>query len=65
MSSFPSRVAERAQDIRPARIVLTVLAAPFWLLGLIVGVLWLAVSWCLAAAVIGFGDAGKAHRGTD
>lgn len=60
----PTEIAARAAQIKPARLVLSVLAFPFWLLGLLVGVLWLAVSWCIAAAIVGFSDV-KERRGAE
>lgn len=64
-TTFAARVADRAQEIRFTRALLSILAAPFWVLGAIVGVIWVAVAWCAAAVVIGFADAGRVRRGTD
>jgi hypothetical protein len=55
-TAYVERVASRASEIRPARVLLTILACPFWLLGALVAVIWVAVSWMLAAAQVGFGD---------
>lgn len=56
MVTFPTRVAARAADIQPVRVLLSVLAAPFYLLGLFVGVLIVAFAWCWAAVAVGIGD---------
>ncbi len=50
------KVAERAATLRPARVALSVLAAPFYVLGLILGVLWLAAAWAYAAVLVGIDD---------
>lgn len=51
-----STIAERAAGYRPVKAVLTVLAVPFWLAGLLAALVWLAVTWCVAASVQGFDD---------
>jgi hypothetical protein len=51
------RVAEKAATLRPLRVLLSVLAAPFYGFGWLVGVLWVAVAWAVAAVVIGVNDA--------
>lgn len=61
--TFPARVGAKAQEIKPARALLTVAAAPFYLLGLLVGVLWVVAAWAYAAVLIGVGDARKPDRG--
>lgn len=55
--SYPDTVAARAAELRPARLLLSVLAAPFWLLGMVAGVVWLVVAWAVAAVQVGFADA--------
>lgn len=55
--TFPDRVATKAGQVNVLRLLLSVLALIPWLLGVLVGVLFLAVAWMWAAAVIGFGDA--------
>lgn len=54
--TFPTRVAVRASEIRLSRILLTILAVPFYVLGFVVGVLWVAVGWCIAAGAVAFSD---------
>ena len=66
-SDFASRVAERASQIRFAQVLLTILASPFWLIGAVAGLVWVCVTWCAAAVVIGFSDAHerKVDRGAE
>lgn len=54
--SYVQRVADRASEFDPARAVLTVLAAPFYLVGLLVGIVWVALAWIWAAVLTGAGD---------
>lgn len=49
-------IAARAADYRPARALLTVVAAPFWLLGALAALVWVALTWCYAAGVTGWSD---------
>lgn len=55
--AFADRVAVQALTIRPVAILLWVVAAPFWLIGFMVGVLWWLVRWVLAAVLVGWADA--------
>lgn len=48
------RIAKRAAEVRPARVALTVIASPLYLLGFIVGVLFVSFTWLLAGAAVGF-----------
>jgi hypothetical protein len=59
--TFPDRVAAKAVTVRPAKVLLSLLFLPFWVLGLAVGVLFVAVAWIWAACVVGFND-GRAVR---
>ena len=54
--SFPDRVASRAQTISPIKVILTLLALPFYLLGLVAGLVLVTVSWAWAAATVGVED---------
>jgi len=54
---FTTRVAVKASEVRPVRALLTVLAFPFYALGFLLGVLWLALTWLFAAAAVGVSDA--------
>lgn len=56
MPSFPERVAVKAADVRLLRLVLSLLALPFYVLGAVAGFVWLAARWIYAAVVVGFAD---------
>lgn len=56
-STFTDRVAERAESIKILRLVLSLLAVPFYVVGFGVALVWLAVRWCYAAVCIGWTDA--------
>lgn len=65
MASFPKRVATKASDIAVAKVLLTILALPFYVLGFVAGVVWVAVRWIFAAIVVGFGDVHARQAVTD
>lgn len=56
-TSFSARVAVQAAELRPLRIVLTVLAVPFYVLGVLLGLLFVAVLWAIGAVRVGLDDA--------
>lgn len=56
-TSFSARVAVQAAELRPLRIVLTVLAVPFYVLGVLLGLLFVAVLWAVGAVRVGLDDA--------
>lgn len=56
MTSYPTRVAAKANELRPARILLSVLSFPFYVLGLLVGLLIVLVGWIVAAVAVGVAD---------
>lgn len=60
--NMTARVAARAVEIQPARVALTILAAPFYALGFLVGLLWVAIAWSCAAVALGVADV-RASRG--
>lgn len=61
--SLPDRVAaRRAHDADIVRVLLTVIAAPFFALGWLVGGVASAVLWCCAAVAEGF-DSGRGRHG--
>jgi hypothetical protein len=62
--TYPDRVASRASELQLAKIVLGVIAAPFWLIGFVAGLLWLVLLWIIAAVQVGFTDSVR-RRGTD
>lgn len=57
MAGFVERVANDAADVRVVRVLLTVLAAPLYVLGFIIGLLVVAVRWSVAAVRVGMSDA--------
>lgn len=64
VTTFPERVAARAVEINVARVALSVLAFPFYLLGVLLGLLLVCGSWVLSAAQLGVEDArSRVRRG--
>lgn len=57
MPDFADRVADHAREIRFVRVLLTIIAAPFFAIGWLVGMIWVAFTWVLAAAAVGFEQA--------
>lgn len=62
MAAFVDRVAEQALTLRPLKILLTILAVPFYVLGWLVGLLWVAVLFAVGAIKVGFADASARTR---
>ncbi|MEK9723680.1 MAG: hypothetical protein VW405_09390 [Rhodospirillaceae bacterium] len=61
--TLPERVAaRRAVQVNLVQVVLSVLAAPFFAVGWLVGGLVAAVLWVCAAVAVGF-DAGRGRPG--
>lgn len=61
--TLPERVAaRRAVQVNLIQVVLSVLAAPFFALGWLVGGAVAAVLWVCAAVAVGF-DAGRGRHG--
>lgn len=61
--TLPERVAaRRAVQVNPVQVLLSVLAAPFFALGWIVGGFVSAVLWVCAAVALGF-DTGRGRPG--
>lgn len=60
--TFPDRVAERAQTVNVVKLLLSVLAFPFYVLGAVAGLVFVVVSWSYSAMVVGFGDV-RSRRG--
>ena len=54
---YPDRVARAAAELRPVRVLLTVVASPFYAAGFVAALVWLALVWFLAAAQVGWVDA--------
>jgi hypothetical protein len=65
MSNPVDRVAAAAQNVRLLKIVLSVAAFPFWLLGLAAGVVVTGVVWCIAAVQVGYSDVRKTDGSAD
>lgn len=56
-AGFVERVAAQAVAVRPMRLLLTLLALPFYVLGWVVGLLWVAVLFAYGAVKVGIADA--------
>jgi len=50
-------IAQKAATFRPSRAILTILALPFFVIGFVAAIIWVALSWCFAAVAVGFSDA--------
>ena len=59
MSNPVDRVAVAAQTVKPLRIILSVLAFPFYVLGLLAGLVVVLFMWVVAAVQVGFSDVRK------
>lgn len=57
MTNRIDRVATAAGNVRLLRILLSVVAAPFYTLGYLVGLLLVALTWVVAAVQVGIADA--------
>ena len=64
IATFPTSVAAAATEIRIARVVLSVIASPFWALGYLVAFVVCVFVWCLAAIQVGYQD-GRKRKLTD
>lgn len=56
MSSFVERAVAEATSMKLSRVLLTILAAPFYLLGLVVGVVVVVAVVAFGAVKLGFVD---------
>jgi hypothetical protein len=56
VSKFVERVASRASEVKLSRAALTLLATPFYVLGLLVGLAVVSARWIGAAVLIGVDD---------
>jgi hypothetical protein len=59
MPSTVDRVAAAAQNVKLLRLLLSVLAFPFYLLGSLVGLVAVVAMWIVAAAQVGYSDVRK------
>lgn len=57
MPKFIDRVASEATEVRPVRMALTALAALFYALGWLVGLVVVAVKFAVGAVRVGIADA--------
>ena len=64
IATFPERVATRAQSVNVIKLLLSVLALPFYLLGVLAAAVWLVVSFAYAGVQVGFADVAR-RRGGD
>lgn len=60
-STMTDRIAYHAVNVQPLRLLLSILAAPFYAIGFICAVVWFGFAWCYAAVGVGFSDA-KSRR---
>lgn len=63
--TMTERIAAKAADVRMLRVVLSLLALPFYVLGAAVGVLLVVGAWCYAAVLVGVSDARRRGAGND
>lgn len=59
------RVASAAQEVQLLKVLLTALAFPFYVLGLLAGLVAVVAMWMIAAAQVGFADASRRDAGED
>lgn len=57
--SFIERVAASATTIAPSKALFTLLALPFYLVGLLAGVVWVAFTFAYGAVKVGIADVRK------
>jgi hypothetical protein len=57
MAKFVDRVADQARTVRPLRLLLTVLALPFYVLGWLLGLVVVVVMYAVGAVKVGLADA--------
>lgn len=50
-------IADRAGSFRISRLILTVIAAPLYVVGFVAAVVWLSGAWLVAAALVGWSEA--------
>ena len=56
MSTFVQRSVEQAVDLRLGRIILTILAAPFYVIGLLIGAVVVVAVVAAGAVKLGIAD---------
>lgn len=55
--AFIERVSTAALSVRPSKLLLTLLALPFYVLGWVLGLLYVAMMFAVGAAKVGISDA--------
>ena len=66
MATHVDRIAAAALTMKPLRLLLSILAFPFYALGWLVGLLLVAATWVVAAVQVGVSDArGRRPGGSD
>lgn len=58
-------ISDRAREIHFAKTMLTIVAALFYVIGWIVGKVWLGFVWCLVAVKVGFMEAKNGRPGAE
>lgn len=56
MNAWFERVARQAVTLKPSKILLTFIALPFYVLGLVIGVLVVAGMFALSSVKVGIAD---------
>ena len=56
-TKFVERVAAAAVGVRPAKLLLTLLALPFYVLGWVLGLVYVCVLFAVGAVKVGIADA--------
>lgn len=56
-TTFVDRVAVEAATVRPVKLLLTLLTLPFYVLGWLVGLLFVVVMFAVGAVKVGVADA--------
>ncbi len=56
-AAFVDRVAAQATTVAPMRLLVTVVTLPFYVLGWVLGILWVAVLFMVGAVRVGMADA--------
>lgn len=56
MAGPVDRVAVAAQNVKPLRVLLSALAAPLYVLGLLAGLVVVIFMWMIAAVQVGYTD---------
>lgn len=55
-AAFVDRVQAQATTVKPLQLLLTIFAAPFYVLGWLVGLVVVALAWAYAAVQMGYRD---------